>query len=58
MISRGRVVVEGGALQVEAGSGEYLPCRRPQPVVDQTLAQVAPNPLANYLGLRRAESPT
>ena len=28
VISRGRVVVEDGELQVEAGSGEFLPCER------------------------------
>ncbi len=54
VISRGRVVVEQGHLRAEAGSGEYLPCHRPQPIADQLAARVPPRPLANYLGLRRA----
>jgi dihydropyrimidinase len=57
VICRGRVIVEGGALQVEAGSGAYLPCRQPQPVLEQTMARVAPNRLSSYLGLGpRSES--
>ncbi len=58
VVSRGRVVIEAGQLHVEAGSGQYLPCRRPQPIVDQALAKVPPNRLSNYLGLRRAGDAT
>jgi len=29
VLSRGRVVVEGGALQVSRGSGSFLPCASP-----------------------------
>ena len=29
MLSRGRVVVDGGDLLVDRGSGEFLPCERP-----------------------------
>jgi dihydropyrimidinase len=31
VISRGRIVVDQGALQVERGSGVFLPCGLPQP---------------------------
>ena len=31
VINRGRVVVEAGALQVERGSGVFLPCATPEP---------------------------
>jgi dihydropyrimidinase len=31
VISRGRVVVDQGVLQVERGSGTFLPCGLPQP---------------------------
>ena len=30
VLSRGRVVIENGALRVEAGSGEFMPCARPE----------------------------
>ncbi len=29
VLSRGRVVIEGGELQAERGSGEFLPCAKP-----------------------------
>ncbi|OGB93181.1 MAG: dihydropyrimidinase [candidate division NC10 bacterium RIFCSPLOWO2_02_FULL_66_22] len=32
VISRGRIVVAGGSLQVECGSGVFLPCGRPGPI--------------------------
>jgi len=30
VLSRGRVVVENGALHAERGSGEFLPCEKPE----------------------------
>jgi len=32
VVNRGRVVVEGGKLQVERGSGEFIPCGAPEPI--------------------------
>ncbi|MCC6609922.1 MAG: dihydropyrimidinase [Burkholderiales bacterium] len=32
VVSRGRVVVEGGKLQAERGSGEFIPCGAPGPI--------------------------
>ncbi len=32
VVSRGRVVVDEGALHAEAGSGEFLPCGTPEPL--------------------------
>ncbi|HSB81485.1 MAG TPA: dihydropyrimidinase [Candidatus Methylomirabilis sp.] len=32
VLSRGRIVVSGGVLQVEGGSGVFLPCGRPGPI--------------------------
>ncbi len=54
VVSGGRIVIENGALHAQAGSGQFLPCLRPQPVVDQDLAQQPLNQLATYLGLRRS----
>ncbi len=49
-------MIEDRQLNVEAGSGEYLPCRRPQPVIDQVLSKVAPDRLSNYPGSKRANT--
>jgi dihydropyrimidinase len=32
VVNRGRVVVEGGKLQVERGSGQFIPCGAPEPI--------------------------
>jgi dihydropyrimidinase len=48
VISRGRVVVDGGALHVERGSGEFIACKRPAPAApDRSKSQ--PNVLAQLL---------
>ena len=54
VVGRGRIVVEHGTLQVALGSGEYLPCGRPQPVTDRIEAARPPSRLASYLGLQSA----
>ncbi len=58
VVSRGRVVIDDGRLQVEAGSGEYLRCGRPQPVGDQIAADAPRNALSVALGLGRSPSPS
>ncbi|MFT3802356.1 MAG: dihydropyrimidinase [Burkholderiaceae bacterium] len=41
VVSRGRVVVDGGELLAEAGSGEFLPCGTPDPVRSRSAASAA-----------------
>ena len=48
VLSRGRVVVDGGALEVEPGSGEFLPCAPPERA--RPLGRIAPelDPARNW----------
>lgn len=57
VISRGRVVVDGGALHVERGSGEFIACKRPAPAApDRSKSQ--PNVLAQLLRGQPGKQPT
>jgi dihydropyrimidinase len=52
VISRGRVVVDGGRLHVDRGSGTFIACRRPAPASPDRSLQERPNYLAQLLRLR------
>jgi dihydropyrimidinase len=54
VISRGRIVVEGGELKVARGSGEFVPRGEPEPVAT---ARPGAGPLRNLLGLSRPANP-
>ena len=51
VINRGRVIVENNTLQVERGSGSFIPCRRPAPASPDRSTQAKPNRLAELLQL-------
>jgi dihydropyrimidinase len=55
VVSRGRIVVEGGELQVARGSGEFIPRGVPEPVRVASVATTAGRPglLGGLLGPRR-----
>jgi len=54
VVSRGRVVVEGGELKVARGSGEFIPRGEPEPVRTATGGPSAGTALKSLLGTRRS----
>ena len=54
VVSRGRVVVEGGELKVARGSGEFIPRGEPEPVRTATDGPSGGSALKSLLGIRRS----
>ena len=48
VLSRGRVVVDEGRLHVERGSGELLPCAKPEPAIPLGRAVAEMDPARNF----------
>jgi len=57
VMSRGRVVVEDNTLQVQRGSGQYIPRQRPEAVFAKSNTTPAPR-LSGMLGLKGKAWPT
>jgi dihydropyrimidinase len=57
VMSRGRIVVQDNALQVERGSGQYIPRRSPEPTLSGKKAAYATR-LPGLLGLKGKAWPT
>jgi len=56
VINRGRVVIDNNTLQVERGSGSFIPCRRPAPASPDRSTQTTPNRLAQLLQLHKRKA--
>ncbi len=58
VLSRGRVVVQGGQLHAAAGSGQYLPRSRPEPLQQAALRSATPQAatFSSLVGLARLRS--
>jgi len=56
VISRGRIVVADGRLQAERGSGRFVPCGTPEPIVRQRPPGAEPSLLRTLTGLSRSRA--
>jgi dihydropyrimidinase len=54
VVSRGRIVVEGGELKVARGSGQFIPRGEPEPVRTATRGPSAGTTLKSLLGIGRS----
>ncbi|GAB2468827.1 dihydropyrimidinase [Comamonas humi] len=52
--SRGRCVVRDNTLQVERGTGQYIPRRRPEPLREREKQSAAKGAFSQLVGLKRA----
>ncbi|KAF5304299.1 hypothetical protein FQR65_LT07991 [Abscondita terminalis] len=52
--SRGRCVVRDNTLQVERGTGQYIPRRRPEPLLEREKQSAAKGAFSQLVGLKRA----